>query len=351
MGNAWASMHRASKSSTYNKCPSPAKKGIPKKKKQSIHARNTGRTVRVYRRNQKRHETPCTTQWRSGVGAKASTPKFSTCNSLSLTINFATHAAQAITPTCLSSAESRVSVCNTVTREISDNDRSSADNRIVPNSDSSLNYTTIANIHILSDEHLLCNLSAVAAFQSFDVGRRLHCRDGYAVANPGVHSYGNPGRVMKFAIRTDDNILSNGQIVAVVAKKWGCDVHIASQVADNRMFGGMRRDPPCCHNGLEAASAFIFGDTHSSICSTVELIDSTSAMRALIDEFPVKGHERQACEHLLFFGLVQPWLRRVQRRWRSRWCSGRCYQDLWWWWRRWLSNVLRQLMMGCGFRG
>lgn len=78
----------------------------------------------------------------------------------------------------------------------------------------------ITNVHVLPDKDLLRNLcAAVAAFWGFCIGRRLQSLYSDSNPNLAVPSDGNPRRVMKTTISADDDILTQTQMVAVVASK------------------------------------------------------------------------------------------------------------------------------------
>lgn len=174
-------------------------------------------------------------------------------------------------------------MCDAITRKVSDDDRPRADNGVVPNPDTSLDDTAVTYVYILPNEDLLCDLSAITALESLDVGRSFQGRDNHTISYLRVHSNGNPGGVVEFAIRPNHDILSNGQVVAIVAKEWCGNVYVTAKMADNGMLCSVWWYPPGSDNGFEATSTLILCNAHRSIGCTVELVHCTSTMCTLVD--------------------------------------------------------------------
>lgn len=174
-------------------------------------------------------------------------------------------------------------MCNAIARKVSDNDRPSADDCIVSDPNASLDDTTIANIYILTNEDLLRDLCTVTTLESFDIGWSFHGRDNHTITNFSVHPNGNPGGVVELAVRPNHDVLSNGEIIAVVAEERCCNMYITAKVTNNGTLCGMRRYPPSSDDSFKATSTLILRNAHRGICCTVELVYSTSAMCALVD--------------------------------------------------------------------
>lgn len=132
-------------------------------------------------------------------------------------------------------------------------DRARAHNGVFTNLDTSLNHTVVANVDIFPNVHLLGNLGSVAALQRLVVGWRLECLYCHSDSNLGVPPNADPRRIMEVAVGTNDYIVGNVQMVAVVAGKRSSNVNITAQVANDIVGVLSGRDPSSCKYRLEKA--------------------------------------------------------------------------------------------------
>lgn len=84
------------------------------------------------------------------------------------------------------------------------------------------------------------------------------------------------------AIRPNDYIVGNGEIVAIITMEWCGNVYIAPIMANNGTFGRVRRYPSRSHDGLEVESTLCLCDADCAIGRVVELEDRGCAFLSLI---------------------------------------------------------------------
>jgi hypothetical protein len=113
------------------------------------------------------------------------------------------------------------------------NNRTSPDNCVVAYLDTSLDDDTVTNVDVLTNVDFSSDFSALAAFLALRVSWCLQGRDSDTGTNLGVSSNGNSGRVEELAVRTDTNILGNGDVVTIITVEWRCNVHVATQMTTN----------------------------------------------------------------------------------------------------------------------
>jgi hypothetical protein len=182
--------------------------------------------------------------------------------------------------------------------------RAWAHDSVFTNLDPCLDNAVVTNIDILPDVHLLCNFRSVTAFERLGVSRRLeglYCHPG---SDFRVPPNANPGRVMEVAVGTNNNIVGNVQMVAVVAGKRRYNVDVATQVADNIVGVFSRWNPSGRQNGLEKALPCLLGELIRSVGRVVEVLLGPHALVALVDQDPVKGEKGFSGKHLVLFGPV-----------------------------------------------
>lgn len=130
-------------------------------------------------------------------------------------------------------------------------DRAWAHNGVFTNLDASLNHTVVTNVDIFPNVNLLGNLCSVAALQRLVVSRRLERLYCHSDANLGVPSNADPCRIMKVAVGTNDDVIGNVQVVAIVASKRSGHVNVAAQVTNDIIGVLSRGDPSSCKDSLE----------------------------------------------------------------------------------------------------
>lgn len=185
----------------------------------------------------------------------------------------------------------------------SNNNRPCSNYCVVANANASFDDATVADVDILSDVNLTSNLSPFAALQGLGIGGRFDSRDDYAGANLSVPANCNPAGVEQLRVRTYDNVVSNGDVVAIIAVKRYSNVDATAKMAGYTEFTRTRVDPPGRDNILEQALALTGTNLHSRIGDTVEAMQCPRARHALVRELLAIRQEWLASQHLVLFTL------------------------------------------------
>lgn len=204
-----------------------------------------------------------------------------------------------------------VTKSNTVCWDISNDNGSSSNNSIVANTDAGFDYASIANVDVLSNIDFASNLGALAALQHLRVGGHFNCGDGYTGADLGIPTNRNSTGVEQLRVGTNDDIVSNRDVVAIVAVEGYNNVNAATKMTGNSAFTRTKGDPPGCYNVLEMAIALARANLHGSVVDAVEAVHRFRAVLTLIYELLVVGQKWLACKHLVFFALGWQWGMRV----------------------------------------
>lgn len=212
----------------------------------------------------------------------------------------------------------------------SKNNRSRSDDCVMSDFHPSFNDNIIADVNVLTNVNFSSNLRAIAAFEAMCVGWCLERLDGYASTNLDIPSDSDPSRIEKLTMSSNCDVVADRNIVAIVAVERCGNIHVStkmSTVGSTRAMVHMAwRDPLSRYNQLEVSLALPSRDDHRWVGSAVVGVDGVGALGAFPHQLLVVWQKWLSVQHLLLFGLVRPWLRRIMRwlRRRRRRCR-RCH--------------------------
>ena len=133
------------------------------------------------------------------------------------------------------------------------NNRPSADDYTITDSHSSFDNAAVTNTDFCPYVNSFSNLGAASPLQSFWIFRRFQCRDDDAGAYLSVLANSNPGRIEELAAGSDDDIVIDSNVLAIITMKRCGKVkaNTNTKMTANRAFFVPRPNPPSFDDLLE----------------------------------------------------------------------------------------------------
>lgn len=109
-------------------------------------------------------------------------------------------------------------------------------NRVITDASASFDDASVINVDVFIYGHFAGSLCTLASLYRPRIGGPLQSRDGPASTNLRATSYHDPARVKHLTVRLNDNIVPNGEVIAMVAVKWRGQIDGMTQMTGKLAF-------------------------------------------------------------------------------------------------------------------
>lgn len=196
--------------------------------------------------------------------------------------------------------------------------RACTNGRVLPNGNLGQDDRSTTNIAIIPNRYAAADGMPPGPIPPPRIDGHAHSKDTHVWTDNAARTDGNGTRIHDGAIRPNDRVITNVDIVAIIAVEGSLDADFASDVPNRvrRTWRSMSSQVSWFDDGAEETGAFFSTNANVGIGTVVEAPESSFAHFALLDELCAEGQVRLGSEHFVLFGAMRT------RLWRWR-CTSR----------------------------
>jgi hypothetical protein len=146
-----------------------------------------------------------------------------------------------------------------------DNNRSSTHDRVIANADATSDNASVTNVGVFAYVYFSSSLCTLAPLHWPRIGGLLQRRNGHTSTDLRVPSYYDPARVEQLTARSKNSVVSNKEVVTIVAVERNRYVDAMTQMTGNLSFASAGVDPLSRDNSLEKPCSLTKVFLHSCI--------------------------------------------------------------------------------------